>query len=77
MKKRSIKIDFLNVPDFFLDEETKEIDELALVSEIQSVNPKLKIRRHFYFAFSLLYRRQSLKRLKVSLKMPKSVWQKS
>ena len=44
--------------------------------KILGLQEQLKIRRHFYFAFSLLYRRQSLKRLKVSLKMPKSVWQK-
>merc|ERR1711860_156785 len=41
MEKRSIKIEFLNVPDFFLNEDTKEINENALVTEIQSVNPQV------------------------------------
>ena len=43
MARRSIKIEFLNVPDFFVKEETKEIDEVALVSEIRSVNPQVII----------------------------------
>merc|ERR1711860_74245 len=43
MEKRSIKIEFLNVPDFFLNEDTKEINEHALVSEIRSVNPQVII----------------------------------
>merc|ERR1711860_50408 len=43
MEKRSIKIEFLNVPDFFLNEDTKEINEHALVGEIRSVNPQVII----------------------------------
>ena len=43
MEKQSIKIEFLNVPDFFLNEETKEIKEDALVSAIRSVNPRIII----------------------------------
>ena len=33
----------MNVPDFFLNEETKEIKEDALVSAIRSVNPRIII----------------------------------
>ena len=33
----------MNVPDFFLKEESKEIDEDALVSEIRSVDPQIVI----------------------------------
>ena len=43
MARRSIKIEFLNVPDFFIKEENKEIDEDALISEIRSVNPQVII----------------------------------
>ena len=43
MARRSIKIEFLNVPDFFVKEENKEIDEAALVSEVRSVNPQVII----------------------------------
>ena len=53
----------MNVPDFFLinlDEETKEIDEGALVSEIQLINPKVVIMMicysHFLDLKSLLER---------------------
>ena len=60
MAKRSIKIEFLNVPDFFLDEETKAIDENALVSEIQLINPRVIIMMicysHFLDLKSLLER---------------------
>merc|ERR1711860_186761 len=60
MEKRSIKIEFLNDPDFFLNEETKEINEHALVSEIQSVNPQVIIimicYSHFLDLKSLLER---------------------
>ena len=60
MAKRSIKIEFLNVPDFFVDEETREIDEDALVSEIRSVNPQIIIMMicysHFLDLKSLLER---------------------
>ena len=41
--KRSIKIEFLNVPDFFLEIETREIDEDAFVSEIRTINPQIII----------------------------------
>ena len=41
--KRSIKIEFLNVPDFFLEIETREIDEDAFVSEIRTINPQVII----------------------------------
>ena len=51
MAKRSIKIEFLNVPDFFVDEETREIDEDALVSEIRSVNPRVIIMMICYSHF--------------------------
>ena len=58
--KRSIKIEFLNVPDFFLNEETKEINEAALVSEIRSVNPRVIVMMicfsHFLDLKSLLER---------------------
>ena len=45
MEKRSIKIEFLNIPDFALEEfkGILEIDEDALVSEIRSVNPQVII----------------------------------
>ena len=60
MKKRSIKIEFLNVPDFFLDEETKTINENAIVSEIQLINPQVIIMMicysHFLDLKSLLER---------------------
>merc|ERR1711860_185251 len=60
MEKRSIKIEFLNVPDFFLNEETKEINEHALVSEIRSINPQVIIimicYSHFLDLKSLLER---------------------
>ena len=53
----------MNVPDFFLinlDEETKEIDEGALVSEIQLINPQIIIMMicysHFLELKSLLER---------------------
>merc|ERR1711860_259584 len=51
MEKRSIKIEFLNVPDFFLNEETKEINEDALVSNIHSVNPQVIIMMICYSQF--------------------------
>ena len=40
-EKRNIKFEFLNVPDFFINEETKEIDQDTLVSEIRSINPQI------------------------------------
>ena len=60
MAKRSIKIEFLNVPDFFLNQETKEINEYALVSKIQLINPQVIIMMicysHFLDLKSLLER---------------------
>ena len=50
----------MNVPDFFLNEETKEINEGALVSEIRSVNPRVIVMMicfsHFLDLKSLLER---------------------
>ena len=43
MAKRKIKIEFLNVPDFFSEKETIEIDEDAFVSEIRTINPQVII----------------------------------
>ena len=60
MAKRGIKIEFLNVPDFFLDGDSNEINEDALVSEIQLVNPQIIIvmicYSHFLDLKSLLER---------------------
>ena len=39
-EKRNIKFDFLEIPDFLKDQETKEIDESSLVSAIQSIDPQ-------------------------------------
>ena len=41
----------MNVPDFFLKEESKEIDEDALVSEIRSVDPQIVIMMICYSNF--------------------------
>ena len=41
--KRDIKFEFINIPDFFVNEETREIDETGLVSKIQSINPQITI----------------------------------
>ena len=50
----------MNVPDFFLDEETKAINENALVSKIQLINPRVIIMMicysHFLDLKSLLER---------------------
>ena len=51
MERRSIKIEFLNVPDFFVKEETKEIDEEALVSKVRSLNPQIIIMMICYSQF--------------------------
>ena len=40
-QKRNIKFEFLAIPDFFINEETKEIDEDGLVSKIRSINPQI------------------------------------
>ena len=42
-EKRNITFEFLAIPDFFNNEETKEIDENALVSKIRSINPQITI----------------------------------
>ena len=41
--KRDIKFEFINIPDFIVNEETREIDETGLVSKIQSINPQITI----------------------------------
>ena len=41
----------MNVPDFFLKEESKEVDEDALVSEIRSVDPQIVIMMICYSNF--------------------------
>ena len=50
----------MNIPDFFFNEETKEIDEDALLSNIRSVNPRVIIimicYSHFLDLKSLLER---------------------
>ena len=50
----------MNVPDFFLNQETKEINEYALVSKIQLINPQVIIMMicysHFLDLKSLLER---------------------
>ena len=51
MEKRSIKIEFLNVPDFFLNKKTRQINEKALVSEIQKTNPQIIIMMICYSNF--------------------------
>ena len=53
-----------------------EIKFLLSVFLTELIPNKELIRRHFFFAFSLLYRRPSLKCLNVSSKMPKSSLQK-
>ena len=42
-EKRNIKFEFLDIPDFFQDEETKAIDENALVSAIRLIDPQVTI----------------------------------
>ena len=42
-EKRNIKFEFLDIPDFFKDEETKEIDKNALVLAIRSIDPQVTI----------------------------------
>ena len=38
-----MKFEFLDIPDFFKNEETKEIDETGLVNEIRTINPQITI----------------------------------
>ena len=40
-ERRNIKFAFIEVPNFFKNEETREIDKDALVSEIRSINPQI------------------------------------
>ena len=40
-EKRKIKFEFLAIPDFFKNQETKEIDEDCLVSRIREINPQI------------------------------------
>ena len=35
--------EFLAVPDYFINEETKEIDKASLVSKIKSISPQITI----------------------------------
>ena len=42
-EKRNIKFEFLDIPDFFQDEETKAVDENALVSAIRLIDPQVTI----------------------------------
>ena len=41
----------MNIPDFFLDEETKAINEAALVSKIRLINPQVVIMMICYSQF--------------------------
>ena len=40
-KKLNIKFEFIDIPDFFINEETKEIDEDGLVCKIRTINPQI------------------------------------
>ena len=42
-EKRNIKFAFIEVPKFFKNEETREIDEDALVAEIRLINPQMTV----------------------------------
>jgi len=42
-ERRNIKFAFIEVPNFFKNEETREIDEDALVSEIRLINPQITV----------------------------------
>ena len=42
-ESRKIKFAFIEVPNFFKNEETREIDEDALVSEIRLINPQITV----------------------------------
>ena len=59
-ESRKIKFAFIEVPNFFKNEETKEIDEDALVSEIRSIKPQMTVMvicySHFLDLKSLLER---------------------
>ena len=43
--------EFLAVPDFFINEETKEIDEASLVSKIQFISPQITVMMICYSQF--------------------------
>ena len=47
-EKRNIKFAYLAIPDYFKDEETKEIDEDRLIYEIRSTNPQIIIMVIYY-----------------------------
>ena len=51
-EKRNIKFEFLDIPDFFKDEETKEIDKNALVLAIRSIDSQVTIMVICYFSSS-------------------------
>ena len=42
-EKRNIKFEYLNISDFFVNEETKEIDEDGLETAIRSIQPQIVI----------------------------------
>ena len=42
-KARNIKFEFLNIPDFLLNEETREINANELVDKILSINPQMTV----------------------------------
>ena len=42
-EKRNIKFEYLDIPQFFINEETKEIDENGLIEAIRSINPQIVI----------------------------------
>ena len=42
-ERRNINFEFLAIPDFYINKETKEIDEDDLVSKICRINPQITI----------------------------------
>ena len=42
-ERRNIKFAFIEVPSFFKNEETREIDEDALINEIRLINPQMTV----------------------------------
>ena len=42
-EKRNIKFEYLDIPQFFINEETKEIDENGLIQAIRSIRPQITI----------------------------------
>ena len=59
-ERRNIKFAFIEVPNFFKNEESREIDEDALVSEIRLIKPQMTVMvicySHFLDLKSLLER---------------------